>query len=98
MGGGTLDVRIMDGYPEPPHEAFLAANGGKAHGGKARNTRTGDDHLYIRTGDQLQFLDPKMKREVGIAIVEDVEFDPRRRSQGHPDPRSAGPRSGRQPV
>ncbi|MCP4785328.1 MAG: hypothetical protein GY903_04855 [Fuerstiella sp.] len=56
---GTLDVRIMDGYPAPPDEAFLTANKHKAHGGggrhmivfenggNARNTRMGSDHLYI---------------------------------------------------
>lgn len=59
-GGGTLDVKSMAGYPEPPDEAFLAANGHEAHGGGgrhmmvfengggARNTRMGNDHLYIR--------------------------------------------------
>ena len=59
-GSGTLDVKIMEGYPEPPDEAFLAANGHRAHGGGgrhmivfergggARNTRMRDDHLYIR--------------------------------------------------
>ncbi len=57
---GTLDVRIMEGYPEPPDEAFLAANKHRAHGGggrhmivfeksgAARNTGMGNDHLYIR--------------------------------------------------
>jgi hypothetical protein len=25
---GTLDVQVMDGYPEPPDEAFLTASGG----------------------------------------------------------------------
>lgn len=56
---GSLDVKIMDGYPEPPDEAFLAANkntasgGGGRHmivfeqGGQVRNTRMADDHLYI---------------------------------------------------
>lgn len=59
-GGGTLDAKIMGGYPEPPDEAFLTANGYAAHGGggrhmivfekggAARNTRMGSDHLYIR--------------------------------------------------
>ena len=57
---GSMDVRIMDGYPEPPDEAFLTANkrathgGGGRHmivfeqGGGRRNTRLGNDHLYIR--------------------------------------------------
>jgi hypothetical protein len=57
---GTLDVKIMDGYPEPPDEAFLTANRHLAHGGGgrhmivfekgggARNTRMANDHLYIR--------------------------------------------------
>lgn len=60
-GSGTLDVRIMDGYPEPPDEDFLTTNkheangGGGRHmivfenGGKSRNTRMSSDHLYIRT-------------------------------------------------
>ena len=59
-GAGTLDVKIMEGYPEPPDEAFLAANGHEAHGGggrhmivferggNSRNTRLRNDHLYIR--------------------------------------------------
>jgi len=59
-GSGTLDVKIMAGYPEPPDEAFLTANGHAAHGGggrhmivfenggASRNTRMSDDHLYIR--------------------------------------------------
>ena len=50
----------MEGYPEPPDEAFLTANGYRAHGGggrhmivfenggQARNTRMKRDHLYIR--------------------------------------------------
>jgi hypothetical protein len=58
--GGTLDVKIMEGYPEPPDEAFLTDNGYRAHGGggrhmivfenggQARNTRMKRDHLYIR--------------------------------------------------
>jgi len=62
---GTLDVRIMEGYPEPPDEAFLTANkhraygGGGRHmivferGGRARNTRMGSDHLYIRNITRL---------------------------------------------
>lgn len=57
---GTLDVKIMAGFPDPPDEAFLTANGHEAHGGGgrhmmvfendggARNTRMGNDHLYIR--------------------------------------------------
>ncbi len=57
---GTVDVKLMDGYPEPPVEAFLKANnhrawgGGGRHmivfenGGAARNTRMKGDHLYIR--------------------------------------------------
>ncbi len=57
---GTLDVKIMSGYPEPPDEAFLTANGHSAHGGggrhmivfenggASRNTRMSNDHLYIR--------------------------------------------------
>jgi hypothetical protein len=57
---GTFDVKIMDGYPEPPDEAFLTANKYSAHGGggrhmivfekggKARNIRMSSDHLYIR--------------------------------------------------
>lgn len=57
---GTLDVKLMEGYPEPPDEASLAANGYRAHGGGgrhmivfekgggARNRRMRDDHLYIR--------------------------------------------------
>jgi hypothetical protein len=56
---GALDVKIMDGYPEPPDEAFLTANNHQAHGGggrhmivfenggNQRNTRMGNDHLYI---------------------------------------------------
>ena len=56
---GTLDVKISDSYPEPPDEAFLRANKYEAHGGGgrhmivfenggfARNTRMGNDHLYI---------------------------------------------------
>lgn len=59
-GSGTLDVKIMNGYPEPPDEAFLTTNGHPAYGGGgrhmivfengggARNTRLGSDHLYIR--------------------------------------------------
>lgn len=59
-GGGAFDVKIMEGYPEPPDEAFLTANGHEAHGGggrhmmvfeqggHARNTPMGSDHLYIR--------------------------------------------------
>jgi hypothetical protein len=59
-GSGALDVRIMEGYPEPPVESFLKANGHQAHGGggrhmivfekggTARNTCMGNDHLYIR--------------------------------------------------
>lgn len=59
--GGTLDVKIMDGYPDPPDENFLTTNkyeansGGGRHmivfenGGKSRNTRMSSDHLYIRT-------------------------------------------------
>lgn len=58
--GGTLDVKIMAGYPEPPDEDFLTANGHEAHGGGGRhmivfekggggrNTSKGNDHLYIR--------------------------------------------------
>jgi len=57
---GSLDVKIMAGYPEPPDDAFLTANKHNAHGGGgrhmivfesgggARNTRMGSDHLYIR--------------------------------------------------
>ena len=57
---GTLDLRIMDGYPEPPDEAFLVANKHNAHGGggrhlmvfeqggKSRNPRMRSDHLYVR--------------------------------------------------
>jgi hypothetical protein len=57
---GTLDVRIMEGYPDPPDEAFLTANGHEAHGGggrhmivfepggNARNTTMRSDHLYVR--------------------------------------------------
>jgi hypothetical protein len=57
---GTLDVKVMDGYPEPPDEAFLTSNNYLAHGGggrhmivfekggEARNTAMGSDHLYIR--------------------------------------------------
>ena len=57
---GSLDVKIMEGYSEPPDEAFITANryraygGGGRHmivfekGGKLRNTRMGSDHLYIR--------------------------------------------------
>lgn len=56
---GSLDVKVMEGYPEPPDEAFLAANDYSAHGGggrhmivfekggASRNTRMGSDHLYI---------------------------------------------------
>lgn len=61
---GSLDVMVMDGYPEPPDDAFLAANGHAANGhaahggggrhmivfangGRARNTRMDNDHLYI---------------------------------------------------
>lgn len=58
--GGALDVKIMAGYPEPPDEAFLTANGHRAQagggrhmivfekGGASRNTRLKRDHLYIR--------------------------------------------------
>lgn len=57
--GGFFDVKIMDGYPEPPVETFLTANKHSAHGGggrhmivfekggKARNIRMSSDHLYI---------------------------------------------------
>ncbi len=57
---GALDVKVMNGYPAPPDEAFLTANGHRAHGGggrhmivfenggEARNTRMKGDHLYIR--------------------------------------------------
>jgi hypothetical protein len=60
VDGGTLNVKIMEGYPEPPDEAFFTANKQDAHGGggrhmivfeqggAARNTRMGNDHLYIR--------------------------------------------------
>ena len=56
---GSLDVKIMEGYPEPPDETFLRANKHQAHGGggrhmivfeqggRARNIRMGSDHLYI---------------------------------------------------
>ena len=56
---GAFDVKIMEGYPEPPDEAFLVANKHKAHGGGgrhlivfekgggARNTQMRSDHLYI---------------------------------------------------
>ena len=56
---GSIDVKIMEGYPEPPDEAFLIANGYEAHGGGGRhmivfekggamrNIRMGSDHLYI---------------------------------------------------
>jgi len=56
---GTLDVRVMEGYPEPPVEAFMKANnhnawgGGGRHmiifekGGKARKTKMRDDHLKL---------------------------------------------------
>jgi len=56
---GYLDVKIMDGYPAPPDEAFMKANehlghgGGGRHmivfekGGKSRNTTMLNDHLYI---------------------------------------------------
>jgi hypothetical protein len=50
---------------------------------KAMTLRTTDNRYYyytIRKGDPLQFLDTKTKREVGIATVKEVEFDPRRRS------------------
>lgn len=59
--GGALDVKIMEGYPEPPDETFLNTNRHQAHGGGGRhlivfekgggkrNTRLGNDHLYIRT-------------------------------------------------
>lgn len=62
---GSLDVKISDGYPEPPDEAFLQANKYEAHGGggrhmivfenggAARNTRMGNDHLYIRNITRL---------------------------------------------
>jgi hypothetical protein len=43
---------------------------------------TTDNRYYyytIQKGDQLQFFDTKTKREVGIATVEKVEFDPKRR-------------------
>jgi Periplasmic copper-binding protein (NosD) len=58
-GNGTFDVKIMEGYPAPPSEAFLTANGYEAHGGGGRhmivfekgggvrNTHMGSDHLYI---------------------------------------------------
>ncbi len=56
---GSFDVKIMEGYPEPPDETFLRANKHKAHGGggrhmivfeqggRVRNIRMGSDHLYI---------------------------------------------------
>jgi hypothetical protein len=59
-GSGTLDVKIMEGYPKPPVEASFTANsheaygGGGRHmivfekGGGTRNTRMSNDHLYIR--------------------------------------------------
>ena len=62
---GTLDVKISDGYPEPPDEAFLQANKFQAHGGGgrhmivfenggvARNTQMASDHLYIRNITRL---------------------------------------------
>jgi len=57
---GTMDVKLMDGYPEPPVEAFLKANGHNAwggggrhmivfeNGGARRNTTMRSDHLYIK--------------------------------------------------
>jgi hypothetical protein len=36
-------------------------------------------YYTIRKGDQLQFLDTKTKREIGIATVKQAEFDPQRR-------------------
>lgn len=56
---GYMDVKIMVGYPCPPDEAFLKANGHRAYGGggrhmivfekggKSRNTKMTGDHLYI---------------------------------------------------
>lgn len=56
---GYMDVKVMDGYPVPPDEAFLKANGYRAHGGggrhmivfekggQSRNTKMLNDHLYI---------------------------------------------------
>lgn len=56
---GYFDIRIMDGYPDPPDEAFMKANQHHGHGGggrhmivfekdgKSRNTTMLNDHLYI---------------------------------------------------
>ena len=56
---GFMDVKIMEGYPEPPVEAFMKANNHQAHGGggrhmivfekggESRNTTMSGDHLYI---------------------------------------------------
>jgi hypothetical protein len=68
---GTIDVKIMPGYPEPPDEAFLTANEHRAHGGggrhmivfenggRSRNLRMGNDHLYI---DNITRLSPGVFR------------------------------------
>ena len=50
---------------------------------KAMTLCTTDNRYYhytILKGDRLQFLDPKTKREIGIASVEQVGFDARRRT------------------
>lgn len=57
---GSMDVKIMAGYPDPPDEAFLKANNHRAYGGggrhmivfeqggQRRNTKMRNDHLYIK--------------------------------------------------
>jgi hypothetical protein len=65
---GTLLERIVEVSEEDP---------------KAITLRTTDNRYYhytLRESDRLQFLDTKTKREIGIAAVGQVEFDPRRRS------------------
>lgn len=65
---GTLMEQIVEVSKEDPKTMTLA---------------TTDNRYYyytIRKGDLLQFLDTRTKREVGIATVAQVEYDPRRRS------------------
>ncbi|HBQ64024.1 MAG TPA: hypothetical protein DD727_03700 [Clostridiales bacterium] len=62
---GTMDVRIMDGYPDPPVEAFLVKSNYPAYGGGGRhmivfdaatgrrNMSMSSDHLYISNIRQI---------------------------------------------
>ena len=49
---GSLDVKVMDGYPEPPDDAFLAANGHAAHGGGGRHMIVFEHGGVVLTGDR----------------------------------------------